>query len=253
MKKHLFYSFFLLVVLLIAWEVVVRIQSIPELILPTPSVILMDIIQLIKSGFIWPHLRVTVVEITAGFLIGSLVGLLLGFTVAQSPLLNKVLHPYIIASQAMPKLALAPLFVLWFGYGILPKLLIIALICFFPLFESSLAGLRLVEREKVDLFRSLKASKLQILWKLRIPVAIPYIFSGMKVAVVLSVVGAVVSEFIGASEGLGALIIVAQGSMDTPMIFSSFFLLTAIGVSCYQIMDVLEKRLFKKYTFHRRN
>ncbi|MFD2679785.1 ABC transporter permease [Bacillus seohaeanensis] len=253
MKKHLLYSFFLLVVLLTAWEVVVRIRSIPELILPTPSVILMDIIQLVKSGFIWPHLRVTVIEIIAGFLIGSLVGLLLGVTVSQSSLLNKVLHPYIIASQAMPKLALAPLFVLWFGYGILPKLLIIALICFFPLFESSLTGLRLVDGEKVDLFRSLKASKLQILWKLRIPVAIPYIFSGMKVAIVLSVVGAVVSEFIGASEGLGALIIVAQGSMDTPMIFSSFLLLTAIGVSCYQIMDVLEKKLFKKYTFHRRN
>jgi NitT/TauT family transport system permease protein len=152
-----------------------------------------------------------------------------------------VLNPYIIASQAMPKLALAPIFVMWFGFGILPKVIIAALIAFFPLFENTITGLNEVDPDKVELFRSLNATPWQVFAKLRLPNAVPFLFAGLRVAVVLSVVGAIVGEYVGANRGLGALIIASQGTMDTPLMFAVFVVLTVLGYALYRGMEGLER------------
>lgn len=245
MKRTSMYAFVLFIVLMVMWEIVVRMGDIPRLILPGPLMIGANLLENLLNGYFWPHILATLFEVLSGFLIGAILGMGLGFTVAQSPILKEVLQPYIIASQAMPKLALAPLLAVWFGFGYLPKMIIVALISFFPLFESTLTGLSFVDRDKILLFRALRASNMQILFKLRLPTAIPHVFSGLRVAVVLSVVGAVVSEFIGANQGLGALIIAAR--MDTTLMFSVFILLTMMGMLLYYTIDLLERIFFKKY------
>lgn len=251
MKKTSFYSILLFLFFLGGWEGFVHIREVPILILPPPSVVAGNLLENLLNGYFTPHIQATMIEIVGGFLIGSIVGIGLGFLVAQSQIIKEIVHPYIIASQAMPKLALAPLMALWFGFGYVPKIMIVALISFFPLFESTVTGLSHVNQEKVTLFRSLRASSFQIVWKLRLPTAVPYLFSGLRVAMVLSVVGAVVSEFIGANKGLGAVIISAQ--YDTPLIFSAFILLTLIGIGLYQLITMIESLFFQKYYHSRRN
>jgi NitT/TauT family transport system permease protein len=253
MKRSLLFSILLFMILLMVWELTVRIKQIPELILPKPSVIVESLFIHIMSGYLLVHAKATLIEILGGFIIGAVLGIGLGFIVSQSTFVKEVLHPYIIASQAMPKLALAPLLTLWFGYGFMPKIIITALISFFPLFESTVAGLSYIDKDKLALFRSLRATPFQTLIKLRLPTALPYLLSGLRVAIVLSVVGATVSEFIGANQGLGAVITTAMGMMNTPLMFSAFILLTVIGILLYQSISLLEHLLFKKYYYSRRN
>jgi NitT/TauT family transport system permease protein len=253
MKRSFLFSILLFVVVLVIWESTVEIKQVPELILPKPTVIAENLFSHIMSGYLLVHAKATLIEIIGGFIIGAFLGVGLGFLVAQSTFIKEVLHPYIIASQAMPKLALAPLLTLWFGYGFMPKIVITALISFFPLFESMVAGLSHIDKDKLALFRSLRANRFQILMKLRLPTALPYLLAGLRVAIVLSVVGATVSEFIGANQGLGAVITTAMGMMDTPLMFSAFILLTIIGIFLYQIITIIEKIYFKKYYYSRRN
>lgn len=252
MKKIYLYSTLLFICLLILWEMIVKVKKISPLILPKPTTIGENLFTLLLSGYFTAHIYTTLVEIISGFFVGALIGIGLGLLVAQSNTIRLLLKPYIIATQAMPKVALAPLLILWFGYGYTPKILIVALISFFPLFESTITGLLVVDKDRLALFQLLKASKWQTLWRLQLPTAIPYLLSGMRVAVVLSVVGAVVSEFIGANKGLGALIIVAQGMMDTPLLFSAFILLTVIGILLYASIYTIENLLLRKYTTYRR-
>ncbi|MCM3601358.1 ABC transporter permease [Robertmurraya korlensis] len=252
MKKIYLYSTLLFISLLILWETIVKVKKISPLILPKPTTIAENLFTSLLSGYFTPHIFTTLVEIISGFFVGALIGIGLGLLVAQSNTLQLILRPYIIATQAMPKVALAPLLILWFGYGYTPKILIVALISFFPLFESTITGLLVVDKDRLALFQLLKASKWQTLWRLQLPTAIPYLLSGTRVAVVLSVVGAVVSEFIGANKGLGALIIVAQGMMDTPLLFSAFILLTSIGILLYASIYAIEHLFLRKYTSYRR-
>lgn len=233
---------------LAGWYGLVQWKRFPPLILPTPGAVATTLVQLVLSGSLLPHLWVTLSEIVLGFLGGSLFGMGLGTLVAMSPLAQRILHPYIIASQAMPKLALAPLFALWFGFGILPKALVAALIAFFPLFENTLTGLGEVDAEALELFRMLGASRWHCFSKLRLPHAVPYLFAGLRVAMVLSVVGAVVGEYIGASKGLGALIIASQGMMDTPLMFAVFVILTALGIVLYQAVGYVEQWVLARRT-----
>jgi NitT/TauT family transport system permease protein len=236
----------LFLVMLGVWSGIVRGYQLPPLVLPLPSVVLTTLWQTLLDGTLWPHLGVTLSEILLGFLIGSVLGMGLGSVVALSPFAQHALGPYIIASQAMPKLALAPLFVIWFGFGIVPKALIAALIAFFPLFENTLAGLRDVDAEALDLFRMLEASRWHLFLKLRLPNAVPYLFAGLRVSIVLSVVGAVVGEYVGASQGLGALIIASQGQMDTPLMFAVFVVLTLVGIALYQIVHACERWVLRR-------
>jgi NitT/TauT family transport system permease protein len=246
--KEIVLSCLLLLVLLAAWELTVRARRIPALIVPAPSVVWESLVTHTRSGFLLFHLGVTLSEILLGFLAGSLLGIGLGIGVALSPLFRGILHPYLIASQAMPKLALAPIFVMWFGFGILPKVLITALIAFFPLFENTVTGLNEVEADALELFRALRASPWQTLCWLRLPNAVPFVGAGLKVAMVLSIVGAVVAEYVGANRGLGALIISSQGMLDTPLMFAVFVVLVLLGVALYQAVVLLERRcLARRY------
>ena len=239
--KEIVCSCLLLFVLVAGWEFIVRVRAIPPLIVPAPTVVWESLVAHTRSGFLVTHLGVTLSEILLGFLAGGLFGIGLGIWVALSPLLRGVLQPYLIASQAMPKLALAPIFVMWFGYGILPKVLITALIAFFPLFENTVAGLNEVDRDALELFRALRATPWQTLRWLRLPNAVPFVVAGLKVAMVLSIVGAVVAEYVGANRGLGALIISSQGMMDTPLMFAVFVLLILLGVALYEVVVLLER------------
>jgi NitT/TauT family transport system permease protein len=184
---------------------------------------------------------VTLAEVLLGFVAGSALGAGLGAVVAHFARLGRVLRPYVVASQAMPKLALAPVLVLWFGFDLTPKVVVAALISFFPLFENTVAGLQAVDPDQIELFRSLRASRWQTLLKLRLPWATPFVVAGLRVALVLSLVGAVVGEFVGANKGLGALIIAAQGTMNTPMMFAVFVVLTVVGVALSIVADLAER------------
>jgi NitT/TauT family transport system permease protein len=151
--------------------------------------------------------------------------------------------PYVVTTQVLPKLALAPLLMMWLGFGTWPMVVITALVCFFPLLENTLTGLQQADPQRLALFRLLGASRWQTLWRLKVPLALPAILAGWRVAVVLSLVGAVVGEFIGANRGLGALIIAAQGSMDTPLMFAVLAQITAMGWVLYRLTLALERRL----------
>ncbi|WP_353176128.1 ABC transporter permease [Delftia acidovorans] len=235
----------LALVLLGLWELLVRQWGLSALVLPTPSAIAASLWTGLATGYFWPHIRATLQALLLGLAAGSAIGLLAGMALAESELLERVLKPYVVVSQVVPKLALAPLFVLWFGFGMLPTVLITALICFFPLMENTLTGLRQVDAQRLQLFRMLGATRLQTLLRLKLPTGLPSILAGLRVAVVLALVGAVVAEFMGASRGLGAVVIAAQGMMDTALMFAALVLIAAMGLLLYQACLVLERRLLR--------
>ena len=242
-------SIALFAAMLIAWELLVRQWGLSALVLPAPSAVLQSLWNGLASGYFWPHILATAQALLLGLLLGSVIGLGAGMALAESDLLERVLKPYVVVSQVVPKLALAPLFVLWFGFGMLPTVLITALICFFPLMENTLTGLRQVDAQRLQLFRMLGATRWQTLLRLKLPTGLPAILAGLRVAVVLALVGVVVAEFMGASQGLGAVIIAAQGSMDTTLMFAALVLIAAIGLLLYQICLVLERRLLRSHAF----
>ncbi|NIF86638.1 ABC transporter permease [Comamonas sp. Tr-654] len=239
----------LLIAVIAMWEMAARQLGLSALVLPAPSAVALSLWSGLASGYFWPHLWATLQALLLGLLIGSAVGLLAGMALAESELLERVLKPYVVVSQVVPKLALAPLFVLWFGFGMLPTVLITALICFFPLMENTLTGLRQVDAQRLQLFRMLGATRLQTLLRLKLPTGLPAILAGLRVAVVLALVGAVVAEFMGASKGLGAVVIAAQGMMDTTLMFAALVLIAAMGLLLYQACLVLERYLLRSHHF----
>lgn len=234
--------------LLLAWEAACRGLRLPPLVLPPPSAIAQSLWQGLASGYFWPHLRTTALELLLGMLTGCLVGFAAGVVLGEYRLLRRLLMPYVVASQVIPKLALGPLFVLWFGFGMTSTVVITALICFFPLMENTLTALQQVPPERLELFRMLGASRAQTLWRLKLPSGLPAILAGLRVAVVLALVGAVVGEFIGASKGLGALVIASQGTMDTSLMFAVLVLIAALGMLVYQATLLVERWLLLPFT-----
>ncbi len=241
-------SLLLAAALLLAWEAACRTLRLSALVLPPPSAVAQSLWQGLASGYFWPHLRTTVVELLLGVVLGCTVGFLAGILLGEHALLRRLLMPYVVASQVIPKLALAPLFVLWFGFGIVPTVVITALICFFPLMENTLTALQQVAPERLELFRMLGATRAQTLWRLKLPSGLPAILAGLRVAVVLALVGAVVGEFIAASKGLGALVIAAQGTMDTSLMFAVLVLIALLGMFVYQATLLLERWLLLPFT-----
>ena len=216
------------------------------LILPGPKDVFMRLFSYFVSGRVWPHLFMTTQEILAGFVLGSILGLGFGTLISESVIARKVIMPYIIVTQALPKFALAPMLVIWFGFGMAPKVIIAALIAFFPLVENTYMGLTTTPGSQLELFRALRASRITTLLKLRVPHAIPAIFSGFRVALMLSLVGAVVAEYVGANQGLGALIIVSQGTLDTELMFVAFVVLTVLGLSLDWLYGLVYKAVLVK-------
>ncbi|SEP36557.1 NitT/TauT family transport system permease protein [Methylobacterium sp. ap11] len=240
-------SALLLVALLGAWEAWCRVGAISALVLPPPSSVAETLWGEVASGRLWPHLRVTATEMALGLAAGTGLGLGAGILLAEWPALHRVLHPYVLASQLVPKLALGPLLILWFGFGLTPTVVITALICFFPLLENTLTGLDQVDGGKRELFRMLGASRARTLWRLKLPSALPVILAGFRVAIVLALVGAVVGEFVGGRQGLGAAIIAAQSTMDSSLILALFVVITALGMAVYEAARALESLILRRY------
>jgi NitT/TauT family transport system permease protein len=234
LKHSWMMSWLLGVVFLLAWEGWVVINQTSPLVLPAPSVVVVSLLQGLSSGYLWPHILSTLSAVLMGFLLGSAMGFLGGLLLGELTGLRGVVMPFVVASQVIPKLALAPLFIVWFGFGSLPIIVMTALICFFPLLENTAAAIRQTDSKQLELFRMLRASRWQTLWHLKVPAGRVTIYAGLRVAVVLAWVGAVVAEFIVASKGLGALIIAAQGSMDTPLMFAVLTLITVLGLCFYK-------------------
>ena len=244
MKRNpLLGTFTLGVLVLILWEIGVRFQGISPLVLPAPTRIADVLWKSLANGYLWSHIWQTLVEVFWGILLGGMLGCAGGIVLGESRYLRTLLMPYVVLSQVVPKLALAPLFIVWFGFGVLPTIVMAALICFFPLLENTVTSMQLVDAQKLELFKMLRASQWQTLWHLKIPTSLPSIMAGFRVAVVLAWVGAVVGEFIGSSKGLGALIIAAQGSMDTPLMFAVLVVITVLGLTSYWVVLAFERRI----------
>lgn len=246
MRCSAWLSLLLAGVLLSLWEWSVQHWQVSALVLPAPSVVALALYQGVVTGYLWPHVVQTLFEVTTGFVLGGLLGFGGGLALGEWAALRRVLMPYLIVSQVVPKLALAPLLIVWLGFGALPTVVITALICFFPLLENTLTALQQTDAQHLALFRMLRASRWQTLWQLKVRASLPAILSGLRVAMVLAWVGAVVGEFIGASRGLGALIIAAQGSMDTPLMFAVLGVITVLGWFSYQVMLWAERGLWKR-------
>ncbi|MGZ0187008.1 MAG: ABC transporter permease [Alphaproteobacteria bacterium] len=243
-RAHLM-SLSLLVALLIAWEAIVSLTGVRALVVPAPSAVLETLWDGLTVGFLWPHIWVTATGTLAGFALGCIIGFACGLVLGEITFLRRLLWPYVLASQVVPKLALGPIFIIWFGFGLSSTIVITTLICFFPLLENTMTGLQAVPPEKRDLFRMLGASRLQTLFRLKIPAGLPIIMAGVRVAIVLALVGAVVGEFIGGDAGLGASIIAAQGMMDSTLMFALFIVITAMGMLFYQLTILLERWLLR--------
>jgi NitT/TauT family transport system permease protein len=238
----------LLVVIILVWEYGVVFFDVPNYILPPPSAVVVALWRGLDAGLFdrggyWLHAWVTVAEVLLGFVIGSGVGLMLGTVISQFRILDATLRIYLIAIQSLPKIALAPIIVLWFGFGLTSKVVIICLLTFFPLLVNSMAGFKAVDPERLELMRALGANPWQMFWKVRLPSAMPYIFAGLDMAAVFAVVGAVVGEFVGAQRGLGTLILSMNAQMDTAGTFSVFIVLALVGVVIHKVLRIVERRV----------
>jgi NitT/TauT family transport system permease protein len=229
---------------LVAWKVVTVVTGTPDYILPAPEVVGERTVRAIGSGLLWEHTAVTLSEILLGLAVGAATAIAVGTALGKSVVIERVLSPYIVAAQSVPILALAPLLDIWFGGGLLARVLICALIVFFPIAIATMVGIRSSDPLLAEMFRSLGATPAQLTTRLEIPSALPVIFGGLRVGVTLAVIGAVVAEWAGASSGLGVLINVAnKGLFDTPLMFVALATLAVIGIGLHGLVVSVERRL----------
>ena len=226
-----------------AWEGVVRLFEVPAFILPPPSQVALALWRGFASGLYLQHLWHTLLETMLGFIAGSALGLVLGTAVALSRPIEFFLYPYIVMFQSLPKVALAPLIVVWFGLGLTSKVINAALIAFFPLLVNTMVGLRSADEERVSLMRSLAASERQIFWMLRLPNSLPFVMAGLDVAMIFALIGAIVAEFVGAQKGLGMLIQSMNFNMDVSGQFSILLILSVLGLLLNRGVMMIRKRV----------
>jgi NitT/TauT family transport system permease protein len=230
-----------LIALVAVWELLCRALNIPVFLIPAPSQVAWRLYE--KRDLYLIHTWTTLYETTAGFLLAVVFGILCAAIIVVIPKLRDIVMPLLLVAQLVPKVAIAPLLLIWFGYGLFPKVLVAFLVAFFPIVVNGASGLASVQPELLDLGHSLQASRWQTFWKFRIPTALPELFSGMKVAVTLAIIGAIIGEFVGGNRGLGYLIIVANQELDTPLAFAAIFLLSVAGIALYAIVEMLERML----------
>ena len=232
---------------LAVWKAATLIGGYPEFILPAPEVVAVRAVRAIGSGVLWEHTAVTLLEVVLGFAVGAALAVLAGIALGKSVLIERVLSPYIVAAQAVPILALAPLLDIWFGGGLLARVVICALIVFFPIAIATMVGVRSADPLLAEMLHGLGATGAQRVRLLDVPSALPVIFGGLRVGVTLAVIGAVVAEWAGASTGLGVLINIAnQGLFDTPLMFVALATLAAIGLAFYGLVVIAERRLVSR-------
>lgn len=229
----------LMALILACWEAVVHLLAIPAFVLPPPTEIVAKIFE--DRAIIFPHLGVTLFEIVTGYALAAIVGFLLSVAIVYSNAFRRGVLPLIVAAQTIPVIAIAPILVIWFGYNYVPRVIITALVAFFPLTISIVTGMQSLSAEFINFFRSLNATGLQIFLKLRLPAALPNIFAGLKVATTLAVVGATISEWVGASAGLGYLMAQDSAQLNTARVFSSLVVLGLCGMAFFGSVGLVER------------
>ena len=233
-----------LVAFVAVWKAIVVAGHYPPFILPSPEQVAGRFASAWTDGTMARHAGQTLVEVALGFGAGASVGIVVGYGLARSAVVERVVSPYLVAAQATPILALAPLLALWFGPGLTAKVVICALIVFFPVAISTMVGIRAVDARLLELGRSLRATRRQVLVTLEIPAALPSIFGGLRVGVTLAVVGAVVSEWTGAERGLGVLVNLARASLfDIPLMFATLLTIALLGIGLYVLVVLIERIL----------
>lgn len=241
--KAVLYPAITAVVLLAGWIISIEVFAVPNYLIPSPG----SVLKALKTGYIdgqyWPHFFFTFQNTVVGYLIGAGLALLLGALVAESKTFERFFFPYIVALQATPKVAIAPLILVWFGFGMASKVVLIALMTFFPVFINTITGMRQTNPAMLDLMKVCSASRLHIFFNVKLPAAAGHIFAGLQISVVLSLIGAVVSEFVSSSMGLGYLIQSASVNMDVATMFACLFSLIVIGLSGTQLMSFLHNKL----------
>lgn len=225
----------------VAWELICLIFNISELVLPRPSVILYTLWE--KLPGIWPHAVQTLYTTLVGFAFGVVIGVLLGMLIGSSRLAYDVAYPMLVGFSSIPKVAIVPILVLWFGAGTVPAILTAMVMCIFPIVVNVATGLASTEPELQDVMRSLKATKLEILWNIGLPRTMPYFFASLKVAVTLAFVGTVISETVASNRGIGNLMMIASSTFDVPLVFAGLFILAALGVLLYALFSIIEHRV----------
>ena len=245
MTKRLTPLFLSTIVFLLGWYLLTRYGNIPPFILPSPLSVWARFLKAIQDGSLPYHTWITFSEIVLGLLVGVSFATIVGYMLAKSRLLERVLSPYLVASQAIPVVAIAPLLVIWLGDGILSKVVICALIVFFPVLVNTIVGIRAVPTALYDLMKSLHATRAQILWKVEVPASLPIFLGGLRIGATLSVIGAIVGELVSAEQGLGFLLQLGDFQYDTPMVFVAVFMLIALALLLYGIVTLLERRFLK--------
>lgn len=233
----------LFVVVTGAWELLVAAFEVPAYVLPPPSRIFLVLVQGLRDGIYFENALYTLGEALSGFLLAAVAGLVLGSLVAQFALVEKTLYPYLVAIQTTPKIAIAPLFIMWFGFGVTSKITIAATVAFFPILVNVIYGLKSTDGARIELMRSLRASPMKVFLMVRLPSALPMIFAGLNVGIVFSLLGAIVGEFVGSRNGLGNLVMQMNANLDAAGVFAVLVVLSAIGVSLHLIMQAVQKRL----------
>lgn len=246
--SRVLYPIFGVIIIVTSWWALCRFLDIPEVVLPTPGQVTEAFVQnmpfLLKEGW------VTLVETLLGFILAFVIGVPMAVAIANSRPLNLMFYPLLVGLQSVPKVALAPIVLVWLGTGLESKLAIVWLVAFFPIIIDTAEGLRSTPRELIQLARSLKASPLQILFKVQFPAALPFVLTGAKVAITLAVIGAVIGEFMGASKGLGFLLLSATSQLNTPLAFAALFALSLLGLAVYGAVELAEA-LLSRWLPHR--
>lgn len=226
---------------IVAWELFVLLVKPPAFILPAPSSIALAVYEEISA--LLRHSRATMTIVGIGFAAGSFGGLLLAVLMSVAPILRKGIYPLVIASQTTPKIAVAPLLVVWFGVGLLPKVLIVALLAFFPVLINTLAGLDSTDRGHLDLMKSVNATRWQTYRDVRVPGAIPYIYAGLKLALTVSVIGGIIAEWVAGTQGLGFLLLLYNATLRTTELFAVLVVLVVLATAAFALLEFLERRM----------
>jgi len=230
---------------LLLWWLFVIAARLPAFVLPSPADVFLRLLDYLPTGRLWGHFGTTIEESLLGGAIGTLFGLASGYLLAKSSLAERLVSPYLVASQSVPVIAFTPMLILWFGNGLLSKVIICAIIVFFPITISTMVGLRSVDPGLLELLRTFRASRADVLRMVEIPSALPSIFGGLKVAGTLSILGAVVGEFVGAKAGLGFLVDYSAFQLDTPLMFVGLLCLVLLGVSMFSAITLAERRALR--------
>lgn len=224
---------------LLVWEVVVRVLAVPEYILPTPSRVLVALFH--NAYIVAPAALYTLQPMVLGFVVAAVLGVAMALLVVYSKAFEAVFYPLLVVLQIIPKIAIAPLFIIWVGFGLPSKILLVFLLSFFPIVVNAIAAFKAIESEVFDLARTYRASRLRIFWLVELPGALPSLFAGFKVAAALSATAAVVAEFVASDNGLGYLLLGYNGNMNTPMTFAVIVVLSVLGLALYGLVEAIER------------